>query len=224
VPGNLLDEMILTCFAVSHEARFFKAPLTGLSGVSLLLTGMGAANAETALGHWFKSHPAPALVLTCGFAGGLSPRWKVGDVLVEGADIPGSLERWTAAGAQPGRFCEASTVLVTAAQKAERWQASAADAVEMESSALRRLCAARGIPCAIVRVISDAADEDLPLDFNRFMTPQMRLSYPRLLAFVAGHPAVIPALLAFQRRTALAARRLGEVLSRALAAQTGLIP
>ncbi len=43
------------------------------------------------------------------------------------------------------------------------------DAVEMEGAALAQVCAVNGIPCLVVRTISDRADGDAVEDFTRFL-------------------------------------------------------
>ena len=55
----------------------------------------------------------------------------------------------------------------------------------MESEVLRRICQERGIPCATVRAISDAASEDLPLDFNQLMKETDQLDFVKLLGSLA---------------------------------------
>ena len=89
----------------------------------------------------------------------------------------------------------------------------------MESSAIRAVCRERNIPAATVRVISDTANEDLPLDFNALMTPDYRLSMAKLLGKLMREPAKIPKLMEFQKRTVVAARQLGETLEKLLAAR-----
>src|SRR5262249_15021775 len=62
------------------------------------------------------------------------------------------------------------------------------DAVDMESFAILRESAVRGIPAAAIRVIGDAADEDLPLDFGQALRADGTLDMARLLAEAARRP------------------------------------
>jgi adenosylhomocysteine nucleosidase len=43
-------------------------------------------------------------------------------------------------------------------------------AVEMESAAFAQVCHDYGVPFAAVRTISDRADDDASVDFNRFLS------------------------------------------------------
>ena len=86
----------------------------------------------------------------------------------------------------------------------------------MESQISRAICRAHEIPSATIRVISDGAHENLPLDFNVFMTAEQQLSYARLILALLGSPSKIPAMLRLQRQTQLAARNLAHVLSRVI--------
>ena len=108
------------------------------------------------------------------------------------------------------------SVAVTAYEKATLRERTGADAVEMESGIIRRLCRERGIPSATVRVISDTAQEDLPLDFNALMKPNGKLSLGRIARDVLRRPRELPALMALGRQTKLAARNLAVVLRAAL--------
>ena len=84
----------------------------------------------------------------------------------------------------------------------------------MESGAIHAVCFERGIPCATVRVISDTADEDLPLDFNMLARPDMGLDYGKLIWAIAKPPGKIAVLLRFQKNCKFAANQLAIVLSK----------
>jgi adenosylhomocysteine nucleosidase len=202
---------ILVCVAVPEEAAFLPraAPST-----RVLVTGMGPRQARQSLLQALSSS-VPDLVLSCGFAGGLNPKLPASSVLFHAS--PRLPDAWrdalARAGAAPARFHTTHHVLTTAEEKSVLWQTTGADAVEMESGPLMELCDQRDIPGAILRVISDTARENLPLDFNRLMTPRQNLSLPRLLGAVLASPQVIPGLVRLRRRTRHAARQLARVIA-----------
>lgn len=201
----------LVCFALKEEANALQRLAGGQAGVSLLLTGIGRNNSRRTFLERLEQL-TPDLVFTCGFAGGLNPVLAVGDVLFTTADSQ-LHAKLLAAGAKPGRFFCAPRIATTAREKSDLRQASTADAVEMESEVIQDLCGERRIPCATVRVISDAADEDLPLDFNQLSKPDLSLDFGKLAWAIAKSPGKIPALLRLQKNTGQAAKRLAAVLS-----------
>ncbi|MCU0783817.1 MAG: hypothetical protein MUF81_07160 [Verrucomicrobia bacterium] len=235
---------VLICFALKEEAAPFQKISAGKSGISILLTGIGRRNAEKSLRGFLAGGASapPNLVLTCGFAGGLDPDLKLGDVAFE--LFPGSsggnetqtgignrqstggdqseppyvscYEKLVAAGAKSAKFFCATRIAVTAAEKQELRRTSGADAVEMESGAIHAVCRERGIPCATVRAISDTAGEDLPLDFNELSDADLSLNYAKLAWVIAKSPGKIPALWRLQKNCKFAAERLAEVLVKAV--------
>jgi uridine phosphorylase len=184
-------------------------------GFDRLITGMGRRNASTQFESVLR-RLSPQRVITCGFAGALNPQFKIGDVLFDEDRDAGMEKALLSAGAIPAKFHCSVRVAVTAAEKAELWRTTSADAVEMESAVIRSLCHDRKIPSATVRVISDTANEDLPLDFNALMTSDQKLSLPRLMGRLLKSPGSIPKLMNLQRNTRFAAQRLGEVLRKSL--------
>jgi hypothetical protein len=237
---------VLVCFPLKQEAAPFRKFAAEKSGVSILLTGIGRRNAERSLVEFLSScrsrgneaqteignrqsaiqnqpetpHAVsyePILVLTCGFAGGLNPDLKLGDVLFEcgirNAECGTLAERLAAAGAKPARFFCADRIATTAAEKKKLHDETGADAVEMESAAIYAVCREHRIPCATVRVISDTANEDLPLDFNLLSRPDQSLDYGKLFLAIARSPGKIGALMKLQKQTQFAAGRLAQVLA-----------
>lgn len=205
---------IAVFFAVRAEAGPFRRDLP--PGVQVVITGMGATHARRAAeDHLYRARPR--LVLTCGFAGGLHPGVPRSTVLFDAdphSPLAGVLER---AGAVPAQFHCATRVAVTVADKRAVRAATGADAVEMESGVVREVCRAAGVASATLRVVSDAADEDLPVDFNRLMNAQQDLDPVRLAGYLLRQPAAIAGLFRLQRHCAAAARALARVLRSALA-------
>ncbi len=233
----------LVCFALKGEASPFRKIAAGNSGFAILITGIGRRNAGKSVREFLAggaSVPAsrlvsslalPELVLSCGFAGGLNPDLKLGDVVFEISGSRGnetqiksgkqsetpyvvSYEKLVAAGAKPAKFFSADHVAVTGAEKKKLRDETGADAVEMESAAIHAVCRERGIPCITVRVISDTANEDLPLDFNAVAKPDKSLDCGKLFLAIAKSPGKIAALMKLQKQTRFAAERLAQVLAK----------
>ena len=222
----------LICFALKEEAAPFRKIAAGKTGITILHTGIGRQNAEKSLREFLATH-SPKLVLTCGFAGGLNPDLKLGEVVFE--IIPSSSRRESAqtgignqlepiyvgcynkliaAGATPVKFFCADRIATTIAEKKALRASAGADAVEMESAAIHAVCRERGIPCATVRVISDTANENLPLDFNALSKPDKNLDFGKLFLAIAKSPGKIGALMQLQKKTKFAAEQLADVLAK----------
>ena len=208
----------LICFALKEEAAPFRKMAAGKTGLSTFIVGIGRANAEKSLHTWFATK-LPDLVLTCGFAGGLHPDLKLGDVVFElPIANPPLTTRLLAAGAKPATIYCADRIATTVTEKKQLRYATSADAVEMESAAIHAVCAEYAIPCATVRVISDTAHEDLPLDFNALAKPDKSIHFGKLFFAIAKSPGKIGALIALQKQTSFAAQQLAAVLAKLLAA------
>ena len=208
----------LVTFAVPEEARPFKRRIRGgAESVDVLVTGMGPAHAGSALGSYLEQQ-RPDLVITSGFAGALRPGLRHGTVVFQ-APVPAGLEpSLRAAGAEPARFATVEEVITRATRKRELRAATGADVVDMESDAILALASQRGIPAAVVRVISDEADEDLPLDFNRLTGRDGQVRLSLLLWAIARSPRSLAGLIRLGRRSSAASRVLATVLERVIIA------
>jgi adenosylhomocysteine nucleosidase len=203
----------LICFALKEEAAPFRKIAAGKSDVSILLTGIGRQNAEKSLREFLATH-SPNLVLTCGFAGGLNPDLKLGDVIFEIPQPSTFNLQLSTYGATPAKIFCADRIATTVAEKKKLRAETGADAVEMESAAIHAVCRERGIPCATIRVISDTANEDLPLDFNALSKPDKNLDFGKLFLAIAKSPGKIGALMQLQKKTKFAAENLARVLAK----------
>src|SRR5262249_47666259 len=151
-------------------------PPTVCAPVQVWVTGIGRKNAAESI-RSAVAQLKPERVLTCGFAGGLNPKLEVGTVVYDcdfDTGLAGALEE---IGAVSARIHCAKRVAVTAGEKEGLWKSTGADVVEMESSVIRTICREFRIPSATIRVISDSAHQDLPLDFNALMTSDDRINY-----------------------------------------------
>ena len=205
---------ILVCFAVKEEAAPFRRLVEGREDIAIVVSGVGRDNAERVVTAELNRY-RPDFVLTCGFAGGLNPYLTSGSVIFETDDerLRGKL---FAAEARPARFFCSGKIATTAAEKKVLFDLNAADAVEMESEVIQAICWKRKIPCATVRVISDTAAEDLPLDFNQLYRPDMTLDFGKLGWTIAKSPWKIPGLMRLQQRCQFAAGQLAAVVAKVI--------
>jgi adenosylhomocysteine nucleosidase len=148
-------------------------------------------------------------VISTGFCGALDPSLKLGDIVV-GAES-------TVACGQPfvrGRILSIDRVAVASSEKRELRTQTGAVAIEMESAAVATKASEWGVPFHCIRVVSDTAADNLPLDFNRYRDAEGRFSRTRIALTAMARPfSVMPGLLAFDRNCRLAAEALGEFLA-----------
>lgn len=187
----------------------------------VLLTGIGGrrAWAEATKVIWDGNVD---ICISSGLAGALQEQHRPGDVLAarevhatnwkkvipSDADL---LELASACGAKlADAFYSADHVLVHSSEKSEL--SAKADAVEMESGEVMLEAVAFGAKVIAIRAISDAVEEDLPVDFNRVTSEAGEVSIAKIVAQAAAHPGSIPALIRFGRQSRNAAERLAVVL------------
>jgi nucleoside phosphorylase len=192
----------------------------GEADVRVALTGMGQLPAFRVTRLLMEQRPDASI--SSGLAGGLRPEHQVGRVLVarslrmeDERFLIKSHDRLRRVAAVCGArvvdtFFSSEHVVLTAREKAAL--GLAADAVEMESYAVLTEAARCRVPAVAVRAISDTARADLPLDFNRVMDGNGRLSWPRLLGQVARRPQRVPGLLRFGAESRRAAESLAKFL------------
>ena len=202
------------------DVRAYSAPVRD-GELIVLLTGVGGrrAWAEATRVIWDGNVD---VCISSGLAGALREEHRPGDVLaakeVHATNrkkvIPSDLallELASACGAKVAdAFYSVDRVLVRSSEKCEL--SAKADAVEMESGDIMLEAVAFGAKVIAIRAISDAVEEDLPLDFNRVTTESGDVSIVKVLAQAAAHPGSIPALIRFGRQSRNAAEKLATVL------------
>lgn len=157
----------------------------------------------------------PAAILSFGICGALDPSLKVGDLVVASAvnGVATDVD-WTArlAAALPaarvGPFAAGDTMAADRAAKAPLRRETGAIAVDMES----HRAATSGIPFAVLRAVSDTADQSLPpaarVGLKRDGSPDI----PAVLRSLLGSPRQLPALMRTARDVEIAYTALRHAL------------
>lgn len=153
-------------------------------------------------------------IISTGFCGAADPALHAGDIFVATA-VNHFAARMPHTGRpfHSGPLFSGDRVVGTAPEKAELlkggWRA-----VEMEAAAVAQEALARGVAFFCVRVVTDTAPEDMPLDFNRLRGADGRFSRARIAAAALAHPWLrIPALIKLEARCRAASVELGNFLA-----------
>ncbi len=181
----------------------------------LVAHGPGRVNAREAVERAFGTLKVNAVVST-GFAGGLDPALRVGDIFVAERVRQGEhTVEYPVELPQPVRAARFATgVLVTVdyvAQTVEEKRSLrdlGADAVDMEAAAVVAEATEQGVGCYCVRVVSDDAGEDFAFDFNRARRSDGTFSGWSIAAQAAWPPRRWKELLELKRTADDAAGRL----------------
>lgn len=107
-------------------------------------------------------------------------------------------------------FYTSTTVAISADEKSRL--AINGDVVEMESFDVLKEGYAWGARGVAIRAISDRLGDDLPIDFNRTISDDHRVSIPRVLAQVVRNPVSLGPLIRFGKQSRKAAEALAHFL------------
>jgi adenosylhomocysteine nucleosidase len=148
-------------------------------------------------------------ILSTGLCGGLDPALRVGDIVVSGDSALESPARFVR-----GAVHTADRVIGTAREKRILRNQTGAVAVDMEAATVAAEAAERHVPFLCIRVVSDAAGDTLPLDFNHYRNRRGDFSRSRIALAAVAHPfTVLPQLMEFDRNCRRAADSLGDFLA-----------
>jgi adenosylhomocysteine nucleosidase len=203
--------------------------LIGHTCVSVCLTGIGRGLPRGAVEMreaFFTSKLN--LAISSGLSGALKVGLKPGDLIVPqkvrtlrndaNADSDRVFrERAIKQGALPiETLITVDRIVPTAEEKARL--SFFGEAVDMESAMIMSQFVALTVPALTIRAVSDAADEDLPIDFDRCLTPQGAIKPMGLVNAIVRGPGKLPNLLRFGRQSNQAAHRLAAFLDGFIAA------
>ncbi len=208
-----------------REFDLFKANI-GRDEVTVLLTGMGAENAANAM----LSIPLEVhdVCISSGLAGSLDAALQPCDVaaaraaetLDQNCKVASDSDLFklaVASGAKPVNVSLTSEKIIATAEEKEGLSRKGS-IVEMETTHILAAAARRQVPCVTVRAISDAADEDLPVDFARILDSHGHLKVGGLIKEVGLSPYRIPLLLQFGLQSRAAGKSLADFLDRYIVA------
>lgn len=188
-----------------HDNSTIRRGVAGGRALTIFKSGMGAVGFLPR----FNSHLQTNVydgVLIAGFAGALDPRLNVGEAVVYGRSLaaddsrPGidldrsfsdqALDRIRRAqlSGQRGNGLTLDRILTRASEKLLLGRQTSAQAVDMETYAIAAYCRQRGTPLAVVRVISDDANSDLP-DFQSAFDPEGRIKAVQMARVMLARPA-----------------------------------
>ena len=159
-------------------------------------------------------------IVSFGLTGALADGLAIGDWVV--ADrLSGTVEmetdaRWRDAalarltGARAGAFFADGRMIDTIEEKRALGVRHQALAVDMESHVAAQVAQARGVPFAIVRVVSDGVDHLLPPAIVVSMRPDGGIDGKAMARSIAKQPGQLPDLVSTIRNAAVAFRALGR--------------
>jgi adenosylhomocysteine nucleosidase len=204
-----------------RDFELFKANF-GSNEVTVLLTGIGGENAEKGmLSLPIEMHD---VCISTGLAGALESGLKPGDVVVTRTSKTLDqklrvnsdavlVDFAVACGARAANVSLTSGKVVSTADEKNELSARGS-IVEMETSHVLAAAEKHHLPVVAVRAISDAADEDLPVDFERILDSHGHLKYGGLLKEVGLHPYRLAPLIKFAGQSRAAAGSLADFLDR----------
>jgi hypothetical protein len=194
----------------------------GQDEIYALITGMGTRRLESEL-RQLLAKPVD-LCIASGLTGALKMEYQAGTILVARTikaeanrtamhSDPGLVEASVPCGATVvDCFYTADSVVNSLSDK--RRLSEVADAVDMESFQVMSEAARARIPAVAVRAVSDTADSNLPMDFNRVLDPHGQLKWAAMLLELAKSPSQVVPFIKFALDSLGAARKLSDFLHR----------
>jgi len=216
--------MILAAVGMTREARLVERHGAAL-GVRAIAGGGRAEALEQRLNAAIGGAEA---ILSIGLGGALDTSLEVGDVVVA-SEVLRPRGRWETdlpwrnfmlarlPGARSGPVYGSGEMVLNALDKAKLRRQGGPVLVDMESHVAAKVAAARGLPLAVVRVVSDKATASLPEAVRAGLRPDGGMDLMGVLAALVRDPRQLPALIRVSRDADLAFKALEAAAAKALA-------
>jgi adenosylhomocysteine nucleosidase len=208
---------------VSTRGHGFTVRTGGLHGrgVAVAISGPGKRAARQAALAVLAGH-RPHWLIAAGFAGGLKPEIKQGDIIVADSVVGLNGERLSidvrhstsnVQGVHFGRLLTVDHIVRKAGDKRQYGEHFGALAVDMESLAVAQVCQEEKQRFLAVRAITDAVDDELPRDVERLLNrPTMVRKLGAAAGSVIRRPSAVKDLWNLRHSAAVAADRLASFL------------
>ena len=156
-----------------------------------------------------------ATLVSFGLAGGMAPQLRSGDLLLPASVRGAGLASWSvdpiwrdgvraclaAGGLEPraGVLVGSERIVATLSDKRALFEATGAQAVDMESHEVAAVAAAAGIPFLVLRAIADPHDQIVPQVAREALRPDGRVRLRATLGGLIRQPGELFALLRLAR-------------------------
>ncbi|MDR2981022.1 MAG: hypothetical protein LBV12_02105 [Puniceicoccales bacterium] len=209
-----------------EDVIIYSGQLSG-KNVQLAICGMGQPHSARRIEIVLKAMapcPSPAPIWLAGFGGGLDPALKRNDMVylaeTEAAQTPILAAMKTIPARRIEKIYTSDVVVETPAQKVAAWEKTGAPIVDMETGPFLELAKQHGRTAAVIRVISDDAEEEFPsellgfgYDFAAGKGTPVRMAWR-----LATHPSDIGKLKRFLAPMPAARARLTDFVKETLKA------
>ncbi len=250
-----MDSLICIIAAMKEEASLIKGRMEisdrpsfghakGFLGtwlgrqILVVQSGIGKKRARGVLEQVMDTY-SPALVISCGFAGGLNADLKLGDILIadrvidvaynsNGDDFaikaPETLNSKEflkakemsnefSFGVYSGPLITSDVAICDPKNKKELGDQNSALGVDMETSALLRTTNKQSIPLVSIRVISDTVDQELA-NFSPCFDENGNVSKMKAGWYILTNPSLIPMAMSLKSQMPVAVKNMTTFLEK----------
>jgi adenosylhomocysteine nucleosidase len=196
----------------------------------LVESGIGPTRAAAAA-RALLSLVTPRLLVSFGIAGAVEADLRIGDVIIAGkaclledgspehplplAPLPEAAQTAAGRALEPSgaHLYPGTTITTRGSQVVLGGPGKLVHPVlEMETAAIARIAADRGIPLLALRSISDNPGEPIPINLEGWYDEEYHLVIPKVIRVILGNPRLLPQLLKLYQNSRKAEQNLAVAL------------